>query len=101
MTVIFTTGDFWIESLIETIPFLVVDTVTDSPLVNLTKPGRVVGITAVTLGGIGKATVVSVLNQALGVIEYGDPLTGIVFRGMTRIAGALNIPCIAMVFLRK
>jgi len=100
MTIIFDTVEFWIESIETTIPFIAVDTVTDSAVVNLKKGGRCVGWSVVTGSSTSTAPIVSLLTGAGGVIPYGTELTSVMARGITRLGNnTTNIHII--VYMRR
>lgn len=94
-------GDFWIEQHALTIPFVAVDTSTDSALQNLDRPGIVRSYSDSILTGIGKGTVHGVLNQAGTGLVPGQFATGIISRGIQRIAPAANATIIVTLFLGK
>jgi len=102
LTIIFQNGGiFWIEKIIVVIPFAAIDTVTSSPITNLTRPGRVVAHSAITAGGIAQASVVTVLDQASSTILDDEFITGVLGRGITRIAPASDVTVWITLFMRK
>jgi len=101
MTVIFTTSDFWIETIIVIIPFVAVDTVTDSPASNLERAGRIVGVSAVTIGGIAFSPEVSVFDQSIGVLSYGKAITGVMAKGIARLGAPTDVSVFITCFMRK
>jgi len=101
MTVVFTTADFWIESVRGTINFIAIDTLTDTPLLPLERSGRVIGVGAVTLDAISSSPTIAPLSQSLTVLDYGLSITGIIIRGMVRRSVPANVQAHAIVFLRK
>jgi len=102
MTLIDGNDDFWIESADVAIPFVAIDTVTDSGLVPLEKPGRFVGGTVSAKDGIGNGLMVALFNgNPISALSYGDLFDTILVRGILRLgpAGTKNARCV--VFMRK
>jgi len=103
MVIIADFGKQWIESVDVVIPFVALDTPTNSPVVNFTRPGVYIGgvLELQSLGTIDKSIEWTFLDQGGGGISYGEFLTGVIGRGVQRLGATANANMTGIFFLRK
>jgi len=106
MTVVFTTGDFWIEDLVTVLTLTDAAGQVNSTLQNLSKPGRFVGgfITATTSADNDNTQAVGLAElRTTGTIAYGSAIAQLRVRATKQAgtAGNTNVTYHMTVFLRK
>lgn len=102
MTIIFQGNQFWIETVIDTVETLALDTnATSAVAIPLERPGVVVGVSGITIANFLRGPIVQVVDGVTNQgWNYGDFAVDVKFRVMSFVTVG-DIKVQAMIFLRK